>query len=175
MSHSFPPHYDPQHPYSSLLREYDREKLLTDLVTNVWKTALGLVLVPVEDPPEETAGLTTRTAVVHLGGEFQGSVALTASTSMADECAAKMLDAAPGSLSTGEAQDCWGELGNMIAGNLKALVVGPTEISLPTVMEGSTYFFRVPRASPLNEVTYACLGQRVRVTVLRVEPAPAAN
>ena len=160
MSHSFPPHYDPQHPYSSLLREYDREKLLTDLVTNVWKTSLGLVLVMVEDPPEETPGLTTRTAVVHLGGEFRGSVALTASTAMADECAAKMLDAAPGSLSTAEAQDCWGELGNMIAGNLK---------------EGSTYGFRIPRASALNEVTYACLGQRVRVTVMRVESAPAAS
>ena len=170
MSHSFihSPPYDPQCPYSSLLREDDRSVVLHDLITDIWRTALDLPLVQVDEASDEP-GLKTCTAVVHLTGAFRGSVALTAGVPLAAECAARMFQTAAASLSALEVQDSWGELGNMVAGNLKALVSKPTVISLPTVMEGSTYTFRVPRASPINELTYACLGHRMRVTVLRAD------
>jgi chemotaxis protein CheX len=163
-----PRSYDPQHPYSSLVRTADRAKVLSELVTQIWDTAVGLPLSPVEDAVDEP-DLHTRTAVVHLGGAWRGSVAITAGAPLADECASRMFQMSVAELSSAELQDSWGEMGNMIAGNLKALVHGPTQLSLPTVMEGSTYTFRVPRTHPLNELTYACHGHRLRVTVLRVE------
>ena len=170
MAHEhLPPNFDPEHPYSSLVRSSDRAKVLSQLVISIWETALGLTLAPVEQPPEEVAGQKTRTAVVHLGGAWRGSVALTAAATLAEECAARMYATATPMLSPAEVQDSWGELGNMVAGNLKALVIGPTQLSLPTVMEGSTYVFRVPRASKLNELTYACLGHRLIVTVLKLD------
>jgi chemotaxis protein CheX len=179
MNHSFThsPPYDPECPYSSLLREDDRAVVLHELIVDIWKTALDLPLSRVDEAPDEP-GLKTCTAVVHLTGAFRGSVALTAAVPLAAECAARMFQSAIDKLSPAEVQDSWGELSNMVAGNLKALVSKPTVISLPTVMEGTTYTFRVPRASPINELTYACLGHRMRVTVQRAEsesqPALAA-
>jgi chemotaxis protein CheX len=149
-----------------LIREDDRAQVLHDLIVDIWKTALELPLFRVDDAPDEP-GLKTCTAVVHLTGAFRGSVALTAAVPLAAECSARMFQTTVDKLSSAEVQDSWGEMGNMVAGNLKALVSKPTVISLPTVMEGSTYTFRVPRASPINELTYACLGNRMRVTVLR--------
>jgi hypothetical protein len=170
MNHSFThsPPYDPECPYSSLLREDDRAIVLHELIVDIWKTALELPLARVDDAPDEP-GLKTCTAVVHLTGAFRGSVALTAAVPLATECSARMFQTSADKLSAAEVQDSWGEMCNMVAGNLKALVKKPSVISLPTVMEGSTYTFRVPRASPINELTYACLGHRMRVTVLRAE------
>jgi chemotaxis protein CheX len=170
MSHGFihSPPYDPQCPYSSLLREDDRAQVLHDLVVDIWRTALELPLARVDDAPDEP-GLKTATAVVHLTGAFRGSIAITAAVPLAAECGARMFQTTPEKLSSSEVQDSWGEMGNMVAGNLKALVAKPTVISLPTVMEGNSYTFRIPRASPINELTYACLGHRMRVTVLRAE------
>jgi hypothetical protein len=170
MNHSFThsPPYDPECPYSSLLREDDRAIVLHELIVDIWKTALELPLARVDDAPDEP-GLKTCTAVVHLTGAFRGSVALTAAVPLATECSARMFQTSADKLSAAEVQDSWGEMCNMVAGNLKALVKKPSVISLPTVMEGSTYTFRIPRASPINELTYACLGHRMRVTVLRAE------
>ncbi len=173
MNHAFThsPPYDPECPYSSLLREDDRAIVLHELMVEIWKTALDLPLARVDEAPDEP-DLTTCTAVVHLTGGFRGSVALTAAVPLATECSARMFQSAAGGLSAAEVQDSWAEIGNMVAGNLKALVNKPTVISLPTVMLGTTYSFRVPRASPINTLTYACLGHRMRVTVLRAEPEP---
>lgn len=77
-----------------------------------------------------------------------------------------MLDLDPAALSQQDVADAWGELVNMIAGNLKALMPPPSEVSLPSVVEGTTYIYRVPRTEVLNELTFACLGKRIRVTVL---------
>ena len=171
MSHSFlhSPPYDPECPYSSLVREDDRAIVLHELIVDIWRTALDLPLARVDDAPDEP-GLQTCTAVVHLTGAFRGTVALTGAAPLAAECSARMFQTSVDMLTAAEVQDSWGEMSNMVAGNLKALVKKPSVISLPTVMEGATYSFRIPRASPINELTYACLGHRMRVTVLRAEP-----
>jgi hypothetical protein len=44
--------------------------------------------------------------------------------------------------------------------------VPPSQVSLPSVVEGTTYTYRAPRTEVLNELTFACLGKRIRVTVL---------
>ena len=171
MNHSFThsPPYDPECPYSSLLREDDRAIVLHELIVDIWRTALELPLARVDEASDEP-GLKTCTAVVHLTGAFKGTVALTAAVPLAAECSARMFQTSVDKLTAAEVQDSWGEMSNMVAGNLKALVSKPSVISLPTVMEGSTYTFRIPRASPINELTYACLGHRMRVTILRADP-----
>ena len=53
MAQDSPPNFDPQFPYSSLVRAADRAKVLDQLVSSIWETALGLKLSPVDDIPEE--------------------------------------------------------------------------------------------------------------------------
>ena len=58
----------------------------------------------------------------------------------------------PEALTDAEVRDAWGELVNMVGWNLKALVPPVSRLGLPAV---------------LSDVDFACLGQRVWLTVLQ--------
>ena len=58
----------------------------------------------------------------------------------------------PEALTDAEVRDAWGELVNMVGWNLKALVPPRSRLGLPAV---------------LSDVDFACLGPRVRLTVLQ--------
>ena len=62
---------------------------------------------------------------------------------------------------------CLGELVSVVGGNLKALLPPPTALSLPAVGEAGTWLSREEGTTVLNEVTFACLGERMRLTVLK--------
>jgi chemotaxis protein CheX len=69
-------------------------------------------------------------------------------------------------LTSTEVADAWGELLNMVGGNLKALLPPPSQVSLPCVRVSPTYVYSEPEVRVLNQVTFACLGHRLRLTVL---------
>jgi CheY-specific phosphatase CheX len=172
MAQDPPPTHDLRFPYSSLVRSADRAGVLNQVVDSVWDTALGLRLSAVDDVPTDP-GQRTRTAAVEVTGAWRGTVAMTAEAALADECATRMYKLPLDRLSQSEIQDSWGEICNMITGNLKALVKSPSRISLPAVTDGDGFTFRSPGFSLYNELTYACHGHRLRVTVLRAEPETA--
>ena len=70
-------------------------------------------------------------------------------------------------LTDDEMPDAFGELGNMIAGNFKALLEGTNYISLPIVVEGQEHIFVLPDAELLFEVNLAQKREPVLVSVLR--------
>ena len=168
--------YNPEFPFTAATRAADREQLLATIVSTVWDSALGLAVLlrrGAEDLDGHPSG-PTMTASLQIVGGWSGIVAATCPTALAGECAGRMLGVDPEALSPQDVADAWGELVNMIAGNLKALVPPPSQVSLPSVVEGSTYTYRIPRAQALNELTFACLGKRIRVTVLE-QVTPAAR
>ena len=73
-------------------------------------------------------------------------------------------------LTSAEVLDAWGELVNMVGGNLKALLPPPSYLSLPHVSESATYLHVEPGARTLNQLTFACRGHRLRLTVLHRQP-----
>jgi chemotaxis protein CheX len=73
----------------------------------------------------------------------------------------------PAELGCQDVCDAWGELVNMVGGNLKALLPPPTALSIPDVRDAETWLSREAGATVLNEVTFACLGDRMRLTVLK--------
>jgi hypothetical protein len=64
-------------------------------------------------------------------------------------------------------RDGWAELVNMVGGNLKALVPPISRLGLPTVEERQVFRYEEEGSRVLNDVVFACLGQRVLLTVLR--------
>ena len=71
---------------------------------------------------------------------------MTGPRSFAAKCAGIMHGQEPEALTEAEVQDGWGELVNIVGGNLTALV------------------------PPISCPSFACLGQRVRLTVLQPRP-----
>jgi len=160
--------YNPEFPFTATTRVADRAQLLATIAGTVWDSVLGLVVLlrtGAENLDGHPSGPTMTASLLIVGG-WSGAVAATCPTALAGECAGRMLGVDPAALSPQDVADAWGELVNMIAGNLKALVPPPSQVSLPSVVEGTTYTYRVPRTEVLNELTFACLGKRIRVTVL---------
>jgi chemotaxis protein CheX len=72
----------------------------------------------------------------------------------------------PGSLGQGEIEDAWGELANMVAGNVKALLPRPCQLSLPAVVQGLDYHLVVPGTRVFAQSFLECQGEPVLVTLL---------
>ena len=104
------------------------------------------------------------TACVQIVGAWQGAVMLQCPVSLGTTLADQMFQA--GSVPTlEEVRDALGELTNMLGGNLKAVLPGPSQISLPTVAVGSDYDVGVPDATVLTRVSFTCDGEPLHVTL----------
>jgi hypothetical protein len=55
----------------------------------------------------------------------------------------------------------------MVGGHVKALVPPVSRLAIPTVTATAVFGCREPGSQVLNEVTFACLGNRMRVTILK--------
>jgi hypothetical protein len=163
------PYLHTEYPFAAMLRSGDRDRLLVQLVASVWENILQLPAqnrdTPESDPPK-TTDLPLLGAAVRITGKWEGMVALTASRSLAAKCTAIMHQRQPDDLSEGEVRDGWGELTNMVGGNLKALVPPESRLSLPEIREATGYGWTEPGLRVLNQLTFACLGQRIRLCVL---------
>src|SRR5215218_3487623 len=96
----------------------------------IWETLLEL---PIAVGEEGHRGQESQvTCLVHLHGAFQGAVMLQCPEALGSMLTAAMLrtEATPDAT---EMSDALGELTNMFAGNIKALLPQPSSISLPTV------------------------------------------
>jgi chemotaxis protein CheX len=166
------PELDLEHPFSGLTRTADRERILIDILTLVWDSTLELPISLRESDGKEAA----ETGPVVIGsiqvtGAWPCTLAIAASAELAAVCAERFYGRPASELPEADVMDAWGELVNQIGGNLKALIAPPTHLSLPDVMAGHTFTYRVPRTRIINEMTFACVGGRLRMTVLRPEQA----
>ncbi|HWJ07885.1 MAG TPA: chemotaxis protein CheX [Nocardioides sp.] len=134
---------------------------------DVWMALVGedeaLVprLVPAGSPIDATGVWSAATTV---SGAWQGVVTVELDETVAHALAARML-AIPDATEVGDGDvaDAVGELVNMVGGNIKSLMPGPSVLSLPAVAAGRAVF-----ASDVAEVCrldLAWRGSPVRVCV----------
>lgn len=108
---------------------------LAGLSEAIWTSIVGPPALPSAGPAP--AGLRSVTACVHISGSWDGTVSVTLPWALAEEVAASMFDVGAAELSTDDVLDAVGELANIAGGNVKGMVDGPSELSLPVVAEGS--------------------------------------
>jgi chemotaxis protein CheX len=113
------------------------------VVEEVWTSFLGT-----EDPLVVGAPADLRagwSAAVTVTGAWEGMVSVELPTTMAEEVCRRMLGVED--TVDEDVADAVGELVNMIGGNVKSLMPGPSVLSLPVVAAG-----RVARSSDTTEV-----------------------
>jgi chemotaxis protein CheX len=109
---------------------------LEEIVKMIWST---LVDMPIHPGGEEGRNDdSTVTGIVNIDGAWHGAVLVRCPIALASLVTAAMFqsDERP---SHEDVRDALGELTNMVAGNVKALLPQPSVISLPTVAFGSDY------------------------------------
>jgi chemotaxis protein CheX len=89
------------------------------------------------------------TGCVHLSGAYTGSIMLSCSAHAARDAAAALFSMQPGDVTQNEIIDAIGELANMVGGNVKSMLPGPSALSLPAVVHGQV---AVPGAQVVREV-----------------------
>ncbi|MFL6159148.1 MAG: chemotaxis protein CheX [Marmoricola sp.] len=119
---------------------YDDVQMLVD---EVWTSFLGAEEPLLPGAPSDLA--VGWSAVVTVSGEWHGTVSVELPTGLAEEVTRRMLMVEE--TQDEDVADAVGELVNMIGGNVKSLMPGPSVLSLPVVAAG-----RVARPSDSLEV-----------------------
>lgn len=100
-------------------------------------------------------------ASVTISGASNGLVTVDCSEELARRLAAAMFDSPAGSLSEEDVRDSLGEIANIIGGNIKALLPGPSNLGLPKVELDVS----APPAAPVLEQVFVCTGEPLRITL----------
>jgi chemotaxis protein CheX len=108
------------------------EPTVLSIAEEAWVALVGedelLVPVPEELPPDVISSW------VDVVGPWTGSVVLSAGTQTAAELTRALLgDYAPELLEHEDVADAFGEIANVVGGNVKAALPGPSALSLPEV------------------------------------------
>jgi chemotaxis protein CheX len=106
------------------------EQALRDFTDNIWSTMLGLTL---DDTPGPAA-CDFVTAFVQITGDWNGAVTVELASPLAHRVAAALFAMEPAEVGDGEVGDAVGEVANMLGGNVKALLNGSCQLSLPSVV-----------------------------------------
>jgi chemotaxis protein CheX len=102
------------------------------------------------------------TGCVHLSGAYTGSIMLQCSPPAARDAAAALFSMAPGDVTQTELVDAIGEIANMVGGNVKSMLPGPSMLSLPSVVQGQ---LSVPGAQVVRSVQLVWRAEPLTVTL----------
>lgn len=94
-----------------------------------------------------------------------GAVVVRISCALARTITETMFGMDPGEAASADIDDAVGEVANMIGGNVKSLVPGPSLLSLPAVVIGEPMHF--PRSEECAFSTFLVEDQPFQVSVLR--------
>ncbi len=141
--------------------ETSYENVIEEIVQNIYSTMLNIELVHYNVPaPSDEEQLL---AAVQIAGEWTGSAVLSLSQELANETATIMLGLPAGDANEDDVRDVVSELVNMIGGNLKSLLPGPSYLSLPTVFKASDFDLQIRQALLIEDV-----GLRSETGALRI-------
>jgi chemotaxis protein CheX len=139
-------------------------KYTHDLMAIAGDVSLTMLGTAFEPAPGAEPGRPGLTACVQINGEWQGAVLVQCSVGAASAITRLLLrtdDVEPA-----DVRDALGEVANMIGGNVKALLPGPSRLSLPAVVEGYDHHVSVPGTVELTTVPFRFAGDVISVVLL---------
>jgi chemotaxis protein CheX len=142
------------------------QEQIAEIARAVWSSFLDMPVRELEPSESSTADdWHSASATVHITGSWNGSVILSCSTTLARKAASAMFEIGEDDVDDGEVADAFGELVNIIGGNLKCLLPEPSQLSLPTVSQGAAHVVTVPGAGLMERVELDCEGERLHIAV----------
>jgi chemotaxis protein CheX len=104
---------------------------IRDVTEQVWSGFLGIPVcaAAVGPAPAECA------VRVAISGAWNGTVTLSCSRELARRAAAAMLGCAVPDVDEGSWRDAMSEIANILGGNLKAVLPGPSQLGLPEALD----------------------------------------
>jgi chemotaxis protein CheX len=145
------------------MREFDEQ--IEVIVQAIWSTLVDVAIQPGGDGAGPSDASTV-TGIINVDGAWHGAVLVRCPLALASLVTAAMFqgDEDP---TFEEVCDALGELTNIVAGNVKALLPQPSSISLPTVALGSQYKISVVGTRIVATVPFTCASHPLVVSVVQ--------
>jgi chemotaxis protein CheX len=142
------------------------------IVQDIWTSVLSdEEIFPVAPSPDHLSGRVF-VACVSITGGSNATLQLACVPGIAERVARTMFQLPPGAVGESDVRDALGEIANMLAGNVKAVLPGPSQLGLPVVCEGHDVIARVPASHIEVEVAMRWRDEPLVITVLVAnEPA----
>ena len=137
---------------------------LGQIVNDIWTSMLGFP-VKARGEPVALNGSRHLSASVQISGGWDGTVLVSCAEELARKVAASMFDTEEALTSDDEIRDALGEVANMTAGNVKALVESYCRLSLPMVAEGRELAISIPGSRVVAEASFDCDDKPLTVEV----------
>ncbi len=148
--------------------EFDIE----EITGMIWQSLFDLPLERVSDAQPE--GEPAVTGFISIDGAWSGAVMVRCPITLATTLTASMFQAASAP-TFDDVRDALGELTNMVAGNVKALLPSPCNLSLPAVALGTDYALSVLGTTTVACLSFICDGHPLLVTLLERSPDTGAS
>jgi chemotaxis protein CheX len=142
--------------------------VIEQIVENVFQTMMDLEVHPSDAPWPPRGDVITSS--ISLGGSWKGVVLLECAVPEALLFASRMIDVDPPSDVNDDVRDALGELANMVGGNLKSVLPGGVELSLPSVVWGSDYRVAICHAGGVQRWVFSSPEATFAVVVVEVGP-----
>ncbi len=136
------------------------------LVQYIWDTVLEIDVTSSDAALQPDSADGFLTGYVHVTGEWVGTMALSCPKGLARLAASTLLGIDRQEVSDDDMLDTVGELTNMVAGNLKGLIEGSCQISVPEVTQGLGRQLFPPGSLLLERVTFESGGQPFEVMLV---------
>lgn len=135
-----------------MLVAYDQS--IEEISRSIFTAMLGAELCRLDAPLSDTEEGSVR-AIIHIAGAWTGCVTISLDSALARFAAASMLGADEASVSDEDIHDTATELANMVGGNLKSLLPGPSFLSLPALLPSDDPGLRPCEAELLEDLHFA--------------------
>lgn len=132
------------------------------IAQNVLDTMVQVQSTPDEPRPIDDV-LGHVTGCIQISGTWKGAVVLQTTQGFARSAASHMLRIDDQEVTAEDIQDAMAEITNMIGGNIKSQVPGPSFLSLPTVTTGNDFDFRLVKSHTVNDVTLDVENEPLRI------------
>ena len=135
--------------------------VIEQLARDVCTTMLGLELAPctMPDVPGDNAMYF---AHIGIDGDWQSELCIVCPASLAQKIASAMFMTEPDDLGEGEIGDAVGELVNILGGNVKGIMPGENQLSLPSILHIDNNQI-IPLKCKEQEVHFLCEGEPLSV------------
>lgn len=158
--------------FAELMDDNTVVEMVADVFTGLFGEGRG---VP---HPDVTAGPLPVGACVGVTGAWQGQIDVACSAELAHLAAAELFDVAVDAVSDADVRDVVGELANVVGGNVKSALPGPSVLSLPsTRTPASVPAVRVESdgVSPALVLDLTWSGQPIRVSIWTMPTPPPSQ
>jgi chemotaxis protein CheX len=140
---------------------------LDSVMISVWETMIGTEISRTELKAHWKEDLeTAMMACIQITGGWEGAVTIECTESHARKMAETMFCMEPGEAADDEVLDAFGELVNVVGGNVKAILDGGADLSLPAVTKGVDYTVVVPGSTEKCHLAFESNGEHIRVGLL---------